>query len=110
VGPRPLGCGLRGRIAYDVRLELLPRRALDRVIDFRNEHGPGWQRAADGYELLQAETATQGRERQAYDVVLVDEYQDTDPAQEALLHAPPEKSKDWPEHTVDAEVAARLPK
>jgi superfamily I DNA/RNA helicase/RecB family exonuclease len=30
---------------------------------------------------------TQGRERQAYDVVLVDEYQDTDPAQEALLHA-----------------------
>jgi superfamily I DNA/RNA helicase/RecB family exonuclease len=27
------------------------------------------------------------RERQAYDVVLVDEYQDTDPAQEVLLHA-----------------------
>jgi superfamily I DNA/RNA helicase/RecB family exonuclease len=27
------------------------------------------------------------RERQAYDVVLVDEYQDTDPAQEELLHA-----------------------
>jgi len=27
------------------------------------------------------------RERHAYDVVLVDEYQDTDPAQEALLHA-----------------------
>jgi superfamily I DNA/RNA helicase/RecB family exonuclease len=27
------------------------------------------------------------RERKAYDVVLVDEYQDTDPAQEALLHA-----------------------
>ncbi len=27
------------------------------------------------------------RERQAYDIVLVDEYQDTDPAQEELLHA-----------------------
>jgi len=27
------------------------------------------------------------RERKAYDVVLVDEYQDTDPAQEALLHS-----------------------
>ncbi len=36
---------------------------------------------------LLGRSATQGRERQAYDVVLVDEYQDTDPAQEALLHA-----------------------
>ena len=31
--------------------------------------------------------AVRDRERKAYDVVLVDEYQDTDPAQEALLHA-----------------------
>jgi superfamily I DNA/RNA helicase/RecB family exonuclease len=31
--------------------------------------------------------ATRSRERQAYDAVLVDEYQDTDPAQENLLHA-----------------------
>jgi superfamily I DNA/RNA helicase/RecB family exonuclease len=31
--------------------------------------------------------ATRDRERQAYDAVLVDEYQDTDPAQEDLLHA-----------------------
>ncbi|HBW18749.1 MAG: ATP-dependent helicase [Streptosporangiaceae bacterium] len=30
--------------------------------------------------------ATRARERQAYDVVLVDEFQDTDPAQERLLH------------------------
>ena len=36
---------------------------------------------------LLGQDATQGRERQAYDYVLVDEYQDTDPAQEALLHA-----------------------
>src|SRR5580700_3423156 len=31
--------------------------------------------------------AIRDRERQAYDAVLVDEYQDTDPAQENLLHA-----------------------
>ena len=31
--------------------------------------------------------AVRDRERRAYDVVLVDEYQDTDPAQEELLHA-----------------------
>ena len=31
--------------------------------------------------------AVRDRERQAYDAVLVDEYQDTDPAQENLLHA-----------------------
>jgi superfamily I DNA/RNA helicase len=36
---------------------------------------------------LLGRAATRGRERRAYDVVLVDEYQDTDPAQEALLHA-----------------------
>jgi superfamily I DNA/RNA helicase/RecB family exonuclease len=37
--------------------------------------------------LLLGRSATRDRERKAYDVVLVDEYQDTDPAQEALLHA-----------------------
>jgi superfamily I DNA/RNA helicase/RecB family exonuclease len=36
---------------------------------------------------LLGQSAVQGRERQAYDHVLVDEYQDTDPAQEALLYA-----------------------
>jgi superfamily I DNA/RNA helicase/RecB family exonuclease len=36
---------------------------------------------------LLARPATRERERQAYDAVLVDEYQDTDPAQENLLHA-----------------------
>src|SRR5215469_15316153 len=39
-----------------------------------------------GARLL-GRAATRDRERQAYDVVLVDEYQDTDPAQENLLHA-----------------------
>ncbi len=32
-------------------------------------------------------SAVRARERDAYDVVLVDEYQDTDPAQEELLHS-----------------------
>ncbi len=36
---------------------------------------------------LLGRAATRNRERQAYDAVLVDEYQDTDPAQENLLHA-----------------------
>jgi len=36
---------------------------------------------------LLSRDAVRERERKAYDVVLVDEYQDTDPAQEALLHA-----------------------
>jgi superfamily I DNA/RNA helicase/RecB family exonuclease len=36
---------------------------------------------------LLGRSATRDRERKAYDVVLVDEYQDTDPAQEELLHA-----------------------
>jgi superfamily I DNA/RNA helicase/RecB family exonuclease len=36
---------------------------------------------------LLSRAATRDRERKAYDVVLVDEYQDTDPAQEALLRA-----------------------
>ena len=36
---------------------------------------------------LLSRRATRDRERQAYDVVLVDEYQDTDPAQEDLLYA-----------------------
>ncbi len=36
---------------------------------------------------LLSRAATRQRERQAYDVVLVDEYQDSDPAQESLLRA-----------------------
>jgi superfamily I DNA/RNA helicase/RecB family exonuclease len=36
---------------------------------------------------LLSRAATRDRERQAYDAVVVDEYQDTDPAQEDLLHA-----------------------
>ena len=43
---------LAGRVAYDVRFELLPSARLQEVVDFRLEHGLDWQRAANGYGLL----------------------------------------------------------
>jgi hypothetical protein len=43
---------LRGRIAYDIRFELLTKRQLQSIVDFRTEHGLDWQRAARGYRVL----------------------------------------------------------
>ncbi len=43
---------LAGRVAYDVRYELLSTPGLRSVIAFRRESGLAWQRAADGYGLL----------------------------------------------------------
>ena len=43
---------LTGRIAYDVRFELLPSARLQEIVDFRLEHGLDWQRAVNGYGLL----------------------------------------------------------
>jgi hypothetical protein len=43
---------LAGRVAYDVRFELLTKPQLDRIVAFRLEHGSDWLRAADGYRLL----------------------------------------------------------
>jgi hypothetical protein len=43
---------LHGRIAYDVRFELLTDRQLRSIVNFRNEHGLDWQRAAHGYRVL----------------------------------------------------------
>jgi hypothetical protein len=43
---------LGGRIAYDTRLEIIPKGALARVIAFRSESGNDWQRAAAGYALF----------------------------------------------------------
>lgn len=43
---------LAGRVAYDIRFELLSERQLTTIIDFRTEHGVDWQRAARGYGLL----------------------------------------------------------
>jgi hypothetical protein len=43
---------LTGRVAYDTRLEIIPKRALARVVAFRSESGNDWQRAAAGYGLF----------------------------------------------------------
>src|SRR5262249_8579753 len=43
---------LAGRVAYDVRFELLTQPQLTRVARFRLEQGPDWLRVADGYRLF----------------------------------------------------------
>ena len=60
---------------YDARFDLAPVPAYDYAEIIRIA------------AALLARGAVRERERKAYDVVLVDEYQDTDPAQEVLLHA-----------------------
>jgi superfamily I DNA/RNA helicase/RecB family exonuclease len=60
---------------YAARFDLAPVPAYDYAEIIRIAAG------------LLGREATRERERQAYDAVLVDEYQDTDPAQEDLLHA-----------------------
>jgi hypothetical protein len=42
---------LRGRIAYDVRFELLTGSQLSSLVLYKSGR-PGWQRAADGYRIL----------------------------------------------------------
>jgi superfamily I DNA/RNA helicase/RecB family exonuclease len=60
---------------YAARFDLAPVPAYDYAEIIRIAAG------------LLGREAIRDRERQAYDAVLVDEYQDTDPAQENLLHA-----------------------
>jgi hypothetical protein len=43
---------LDGRIAYDVRFELLTAHQLQAIYDFDYQQGPQWRRAATGYRLL----------------------------------------------------------
>lgn len=43
---------LRGRIAYDVRFELLDRARLRSLVDYVHVRGPSWKRAAAGYRLV----------------------------------------------------------
>jgi hypothetical protein len=43
---------LAGRVAYDIRYELLRQPELRRILSFRKERGPNWQQAANGYRLL----------------------------------------------------------
>jgi len=43
---------LAARVAYDTRFEIIPPRALQRVVAFRSESGPDWQGAAEGWQLF----------------------------------------------------------
>jgi hypothetical protein len=43
---------LRGRVAYDVRFELLTPEQFQEVARFDNEVGADWKRAADGYRVV----------------------------------------------------------
>jgi hypothetical protein len=43
---------LRGRIAYDVRFELLHRSQLDALVDFSKMRGQRWARASAGYDVV----------------------------------------------------------
>jgi hypothetical protein len=44
--------GLAGRVAYDIRFELLTNAELRRIVNFQHERGPDWRRAIDGYRVL----------------------------------------------------------
>jgi hypothetical protein len=43
---------LAGRVAYDIRFELLSAKQLNALARFRTQSGVGWQNAANGYGLL----------------------------------------------------------
>jgi hypothetical protein len=43
---------LAGRIAFDLRYELLRAGQLERIVAFRHERGPGWQDVVQPYRLL----------------------------------------------------------
>ena len=43
---------LRGRVAYDIRFELLPTKTFKSIVTFRSEHGGHWQAVTRGYRLL----------------------------------------------------------
>jgi hypothetical protein len=43
---------LEGRVAFDIRYELLRPRELDRIVAFRRERGAGWQDVVRPYRLL----------------------------------------------------------
>ncbi len=43
---------LAGRIAYDVRFELLTREQLEALVAFRGAAGDDWLAAVEGYDVL----------------------------------------------------------
>ena len=48
---------LAGRVAYDIRYELLHPSELARIVAFRRERGPSWLQAVNRYQLLVLGTA-----------------------------------------------------
>jgi hypothetical protein len=50
---------LDGRLAYDIRFEMLTPRQLQSVYDFIYQKGSDWQRAASGYTLLVLDAASE---------------------------------------------------
>ena len=52
---------LSGRIAYDVRFELLSQRELTQIARFRLEQGADWQRVAAPYRILVLDPASDAR-------------------------------------------------
>jgi len=47
---------LRGRIAYDVRFEILDPETFLRIARFRGEQGDDWKTVADGYDVIVLES------------------------------------------------------
>lgn len=43
---------LSGRIAYDIRFELLTRRQFEQLVLYRSRAGEGWRQAIGGYDVL----------------------------------------------------------
>lgn len=51
---------LEGRVAYDIRFELLTASQFASLVAFRDEAGPGWQEAARGYGVLVLDPSSDG--------------------------------------------------
>jgi hypothetical protein len=50
---------LRGRIAYDVRFEILDPETFERIVRFRGEQGEDWKSLADGYGVIVLESGAE---------------------------------------------------
>jgi hypothetical protein len=50
---------LNGRLAYDIRFEMLTSRQLQALYDFTYQQGSSWRRAASGYSLLVLDAANE---------------------------------------------------
>ena len=50
---------LRGRIAYDVRFEILDPETFLRIARFRGEQGDDWKTLADGYDVIVLESGAE---------------------------------------------------